>query len=821
MEKNIEYLLSVYSKVKDEIASINNWFNNSSFSILPNSLYGVYCIKDKDNNIIYYGKAENQTFFERWSQHKRDLINNEHTNKKLQDFFNNECNRDLTKISFNIVEELPRNYVEQDTKKTLITIRETYYINKNQGTIFNKIIPSIVDIEEINIKIKKQSDESKKVVEQINSVIAITAEGIHDYFRKLAVTELTQPLIISCILLALGNDDFLKSYKHFSEPEIFLNNFEYAIKNTIKNYKNFTGNKDLLFSYMNNALLEIKKIQGIVNEEQIVPLKKLTELIEISVFDLSKKHSNYDILQNFYNSFTKYNSTDQKSKGIVLTPQVVAELMSNLLEIKNTDTILDLTSGTGSLLMSANGADGENNNMIASDINENMIFFTLSNSIIRNLNMHIMLADALNPATLEIVKNKNPNKAIMNPPYGDHFIPLQFIYNALNCLQPNGKLACIVPIGDARGKTQYNELILKHHTLDAVITMPPDTFKGIGVHPVVMLFTAHKPNDTNKTFLAEIEDFQLVTVKNKGKQDLNGNWKNIKNKILKSFFDKEEIQNETFLINLSADSEWISKFYKKPTAGMYFNLLKSECIKEIVNFYNFKQKNAGFFNETESILQAVVYAKRHSLTETWSSKIDLGNVCKILNIGESLISEEVDLNSLKIKEIKIGDLFEVIGGHGITIESAKNSVGNYPLISSSGYNNGIAKNNEISIYTKAERFMKDRQKIKEIVPFKGNSITVAKNGSVGDSFYQENDFVTTSDVVVLVPIKEKINLNKYLSFYFTSSIYIQSREYNWSAKLRNEDIENLIVKVPVMDNGEIDFYTIEKFVKSLTYSSYI
>lgn len=43
---------------------------------------------------------------------------------------------------------------------------------------------------------------------------------------------------------------------------------------------------------------------------------------------------------------------------------------------------------------------------------------------------------------------------------------------------------------------RYN--LLKHHTLEGVITLNPDTFYGVGTHPVIALFTAGRPHPTSK-----------------------------------------------------------------------------------------------------------------------------------------------------------------------------------------------------------------------------------------------------------------------------------------------------------------------------------
>lgn len=109
-------------------------------------------------------------------------------------------------------------------------------------------------------------------------------------------------------------------------------------------------------------------------------------------------------------------------------------------------------------------------------------------------------------------------KVLMNPPYSQskdkttrHLSELSFISYALDLLEVRGRLAAIVPQSTMVGKTKEDKAlkakILKHHTLDAVLTMNPDTFHGVGTHVVIALFTAGVPHPaTKKTAFIDFKD---------------------------------------------------------------------------------------------------------------------------------------------------------------------------------------------------------------------------------------------------------------------------------------------------------------------------
>jgi type I restriction-modification system DNA methylase subunit len=66
----------------------------------------------------------------------------------------------------------------------------------------------------------------------------------------------------------------------------------------------------------------------------------------------------------------------------------------------------------------------------------------------------------------------------------------------------NARVVVIVPQSTMVGKTKEDKLvkadILKHHTLEGVITLNKDTFYRVGTNACVAVFTAHKPHPKDK-----------------------------------------------------------------------------------------------------------------------------------------------------------------------------------------------------------------------------------------------------------------------------------------------------------------------------------
>ncbi len=53
----------------------------------------------------------------------------------------------------------------------------------------------------------------------------------------------------------------------------------------------------------------------------------------------------------FYTEFVKYNSTDGKSLGIVLTPAYIRKIMIEISFLNENDIVIDLCAGTGGFMI--------------------------------------------------------------------------------------------------------------------------------------------------------------------------------------------------------------------------------------------------------------------------------------------------------------------------------------------------------------------------------------------------------------------------------------------------------------------------------------
>ena len=119
--------------------------------------------------------------------------------------------------------------------------------------------------------------------------------------------------------------------------------------------------------------------------------------------------------------------------------------------------------------------------------------------------------------------------------------------------------------GKSKAERKIKAEILKHHTLNGVITCNTNTFYGVGTNPVIAVFTAHEPQDSEaEAVFIDFKDDGYIVRQHVGlvagkdvldkKQRLLDVWQGL-DEAPSAFCVKSTVQ---------ADDEWLHSFY-------YFN----------------------------------------------------------------------------------------------------------------------------------------------------------------------------------------------------------------------------------------------------------
>ncbi|WP_019771725.1 HsdM family class I SAM-dependent methyltransferase, partial [Streptococcus sobrinus] len=318
------------------------------------------------------------------------------------------------------------------------------------------------------------------------------------------------------------------------------------------------------------------------------PIKHFTEFLYKSIYQSLRYHNSAeDYLGRFYGEFMSYSGGDGQNLGIVLTPKHITELFCDLVDLKPTDKVFDPTCGTAGFLIAAMHdmltkaeSDYQREQIRKHQlfgIEEQSYMFTIAttNMILRgdgksNLENQDFLRQ--NPSKLQL---KGCNVGMMNPPYSmgsktnTDLYEINFTEHLLNSVVEGGKVVVIVPQSTFTGKTKFEkeakQNILKHHTLEGIITLNKNTFYGVGTNPCIAIFTAsipHRPDKECKFINFENDGFEVS--KHIGLVE-TASAKDKKQHLLDVWFNRTDAETK-FCVSttIEADDEWLHSFY-------YFN----------------------------------------------------------------------------------------------------------------------------------------------------------------------------------------------------------------------------------------------------------
>ena len=468
------------------------------------------------------------------------------------------------------------------------------FINERQDYYELPDIETFISFNENNIyeyytkEILKENTNFEKETKEILKDAALLHEDLRNYG---SIQDKDKPLIVSGILLALreiehGNFsiDMLTGDKNYTDGEKIYD----AIKNNLKraNVSPEVKRDKLLNQF--SVIKDTTKINQVDPTLKKTPNKHYTEFLYKSIFQSIRFHqSGEDYLGRFYGEFMSYSGGDGQALGIILTPRHITELFCNLLDLKPDDKVMDPCCGTAGFLIAAmhdmlqkTDDDFEKNNIRKNQlfgIEDQSYMFTIAttNMILRgdgksNLENQDFLKQ--NPSKLQL---KGCTVGMMNPPYSQgskdnpNLYEISFTEHLLKSVVEGARVAVIVPQSTMTGKTKYEKEtkanILKHHTLEGVITLNKNTFYGVGTNPCIAIFTAGIPHHIDKVCkFINFEDDGYEVAKHIGLIE-TPSAKDKKQHLLDVWFDRIDAETKFCVeTTIEADDEWLHSFY-------YFN----------------------------------------------------------------------------------------------------------------------------------------------------------------------------------------------------------------------------------------------------------
>lgn len=521
--------------------------------------------------------------------------------------------------------------------------------------------------------------------------------------------------------------------------------------------------------------------------------------------------SGKDVLGEFYEKFLKYGN-GAKEIGIVLTPRHITEFAVKVLGITHKDYVFDPTCGTAGFLVSAFDSikktatseqidkfktynlfgveqddevvalalvnmifrgDGRNNMSEGNCFQKNINKITKDNNETGKFEKRLQVITENGKEKTTIVKCSSSiiTKVLMNPPFalkkGDEK-ERHFIDYALSQMEDGGLLFAIVPISVMVEKTgiEWKKALLSNNSLLSVVTFPEDLFYPVMVGTVGIFIKKGKPHDfenQNVYFARAITD---GLVKKKGKRIKSSKEENKLNEVAEDLI--MFLSNNSFNIDSVPEFKTICKLDASNTNYELVPEIYIESrIPSIVDIE--KELDASVKEAVTYLIKQKRWREKHITQQ--ENNIELVPLVYIPEKQENGLCCLNKKTALPKNQLDKGDT---------------------PYVTTSSFNNGVTGffDNEPN--------------------FQGKCLTVALNGSVGETFFQFDNFITSGDNAVLTLQRE---YNPYLLFYISVMIKNHQWRYNYYRKLNLGKLNKMQIPMPFKD-GQLDLAHIEKIVSN-------
>lgn len=430
----------------------------------------------------------------------------------------------------------------------------------------DKKLLSVENIKKIYLKRKRE-----KYTGSLDN-LSKTLRALNNQFQKDNIVRDTErSLFFSGLMIALKDLTFRKTYQTIEKP---VGGSQKIIEAAILNEQIIAAISRQLEGKINNHSKKFNwsdKFAFIRNIDcSLSNYKEIIKRIEDNIFIPFENEERLDVLGRAYKIFLQ-RAGKVDNKNIILTPDHIKSLMVRLAALNVNDVVLDTCTGTGGFLMEAMETlidlAGENSETIRKIKEEQLIGFEIDpvlfalacsnmflhgdgrtnlifrSSLLDDDNEHLVNGD--DREILNFIQNAKPTKVIINPPYEDNK-SIEFVRQAIEYLEPNGKLIIIMPTPTLTFniKNGMTQRILDVATLDFVIRMPDKLFaeQKRTVNTSIFGFTKTPHNQLSKVLFYNLSDDGFISIQHKGRVDKKGNWKEKEDFAVASILNNEEIE---------------------------------------------------------------------------------------------------------------------------------------------------------------------------------------------------------------------------------------------------------------------------------------
>ena len=651
-------------------------------------------------------------------------------------------------------------------------------------------------------------------VEKETAQILREAQALHEDLRSYgSIQDKDKPLIVSGILLALQEIETKTfSIEMLSGDQVGKTDGQKlydAIDANLRRARVSPQTKlDLVLNQF-SVIRDTKVINEVHPALGKTPLRHYTEFLYKSIYQsLRYGQSAEDYLGRFYGEFMSYSGGDGQSLGIVLTPRHITELFCQLVAIKPTDRVLDPCCGTGGFLIAAmhrmlqqasterERREIRQNSLHGIESQSYMFTIATTNMILRGDGKSNLDNEDFLKCRPEQLQLKGCNVGMMNPPYSQgtkqtpNLYEINFTEHLLNSITKGGRVVVIIPQSALTGKTReeqaVKESILKHHTLEGVITLNKNTFYGVGTNPCIAVFTAGVPHDFEhqECKFINFEDDGYRVAKHVGLLETSAAQDRLQ-LLLDVWHNRVTEYESRFCVKttIEAKDEWLHAFYyfddSIPSAEAF-----TQTMADYLSFqFTMLTHGRGYlFDNAEEDSKPEGDPFMSSYMRQEEARLLAQTLPRLERQQAGGSANPVGLAGMPWRAYRLLDLFEARRGN--QNHMAALGPGLTPLISAKKWNNGV----------------KDFVEAGPRGVFPRHCITLNNDGDggAGLAFYQPFAAAVDSHVTVLLP---RVRVGRGALLFVVRCISEQRAKYGHGYSISSDRLRGFRLMLPAGEDG--------------------
>ncbi len=442
---------------------------------------------------------------------------------------------------------------------------------------------------------------------------------LNETLNGLSIDEKLRSQFVGTCILALKNH---LTYKNLSTAQILQ-----GIYDVLSKLLNNDLNRADKLTILHTKVLQSQKIRQLKSEDITQVLDDIST--EIMPYINEETTKGQDLLNLFFTTFNKY--VGKADKNQAFTPDHIVSFMCDVIGVNRGSRVLDPCCGSGAFLVRAmtNALNDCQNDEERDEVKKRHIYGIESEESAFGLSTTNMLIHSDGNSNVVMnscfdlkqwIKDAHIDRVLMNPPYNakrrdcqpsyvaqwkkdcneDPSKGLHYLYYIAETVG-KGKLAILLPmqcaIGDKGDIKKYKELMMQHHRLDAVFSLPEEMFyPGASVVACCMIWELGVRHETanTPTFFGYFKEDGFTKRKNLGRvervdpQTGEGVWKAIHDKWLTLYKDRKAEVGLSAVQQVTFNDEWCAEAYMETD---YSTLSEKDFIQKLVDYSAFLVQN--------------------------------------------------------------------------------------------------------------------------------------------------------------------------------------------------------------------------------------